>query len=163
MQKIIFCLLPMLIISFMGCSGTEKETQEITQWAEIYHVTLDSYLKQDTALNENIQYIAIDFSTLAFATDDDLILIRTLFGINHLPIVDTNLEKIQEEGLFNEEEMYITDGVLLSILNVTENENELIIEGMKYRGVRGANWFETKWLLNNGIWEFAGTVMTMIS
>ena len=34
---------------------------------------------------------------------------------------------------------------------------------MKYRGGLGANGFETKWRLNNGIWEFVETVMTWIS
>ena len=163
MHKLTPCLCLIFILSSVGCSRSQIDTQDITQWAEIYQTTLISYLEQDTALNENIQYIAIDFSTLEFASDDDKLLIRTIFGINHLPVVDTNLERLQSEGLFNEEGMYITDGILLSIIKVTVNNNEIIIEGTKYRGALGANWFETKWRLNNDIWEFTETVMTMIS
>ena len=160
-KLLIFCLCFSMIFSV--CSRSKENTQIITNWAEIYHITLKSYLEQDTALNENINFIAIDLTTLEFATDDDKILIKTLFGINHLPIIDANLDILKSEGLYNEEDMYITDGVLLLINKITKTNNEILIEGMKYRGALGANWFETKWRLNNGIWEFVSTIMTMIS
>jgi len=157
--------LGLFIILFLGlsCSTPGKDTQEITQWAEIYKITLDSYLLQDTALNENINFIAIDFSTLEFANDDDKKEISMWFENKQLTVIDTNFDGLLSEGLFNEEGMYITDGVLLAIINVTERSNEIIIEGMKYRGALGANWFETRWLRNNSVWEFSETVMTMIS
>jgi hypothetical protein len=59
--------------------------------------------------------------------------------------------------------MYIPDGVLLSIGKITETDNEIIIEGTKYRSGEGANGFRTKWRLNNGVWKFIETVMTWIS
>ena len=169
-KLLIFGLFFTLVIGFIGCSrqrnGTENPTNDIgnlTKWAEIYQVTLDSYLKQDTALNEYIDFIAIDFSTLEFTNEEDKKLIVTWFESNHVPVKDSNLDGLRAEGLFDEERLFIPDGVLLEINKVTEKNNEIIIEGMKYRGGLGANGFETKWRLNNGIWVFIETVMTWIS
>jgi len=171
MQKLlIFGLCFTLVIGFIGCSrqknGAENPKNDIgnlTKWAEIYQVTLDSYLKQDVALNENIDFIAIDLSTLEFTNEDDKIKIVTWFESNHKPVKDSNLDGLKAQGLFDDELLYITDGVLLQITAVTEKNNEIIIEGMKYRGGLGANGFETRWKSNNGIWEFVETVMTWIS
>ena len=181
-KRLIFCLCLMLAICFLGCSryrngtvnidnGTENLTEltehlitlYLSQWAEIYQITLESYLAQDTALNENIEFIAIDFSTLELANDDDKKQIVIWFEKKYMPVIDTNLDGLREEGLFDEDHMYIPNGVLLTIEKVTEGNNEIIIQGMKYRGGRAANWFETKWLFNNRIWEFNETIMTGIS
>ena len=158
------------IIGFIGCTrqrnSTENPTNDIgnlTKWAEIYQVTLDSYLKQDTALNKNIDFIAINLSTLEFTNEDDKKIIVTWFESNYVPVKDSNFDGLRAEGLFDEERLFILDGVLLEINKVTEKNYEIIIEGMKYRGGLGANGFETKWRLNNGIWVFVETVMTWIS
>ena len=167
MYKLLFsglCLI--LAMSFAGCSRTKTGTEklsELSDWVQIYQITLESYLEQDTALNENIDFIAIDLSTLEYTNDEEKEVITAWFESRHMPVRNTNLDGLRAEGLFDEEGMYISAGVLLLINKVTEKNNEIIIEGMKYRGALGANWFETKWQLNNGIWEFIGTVMTMIS
>jgi hypothetical protein len=85
------------------------------------------------------------------------------FEINYVPVINTNFDGLREAGLYNEESMGIPDGILLTINKVSEKNNEIIIAGMKYRSSEGAYWFESKWRLNNGIWEFVGTVMTAIS
>ena len=157
-----FSLCFIVIICFIGCTRTKSVLESTkTRWAEIYQITLDSYLEQDTALTENIDFIAIDLTTLEFANDDDKKVITLWFEERYVPVKDINLDGLREKGLFDG--MYISDGVFLKIISVTENDDEIIIEGMKYRGARAANWFETKWQLNNGSWEFMGTVMTMIS
>ena len=181
-KRLIFCICLILAICFSGCSRHRNGTVNIdngaenlinlaehqitlylSQWAEIYQITLESYLAQDTALNENIEFIAIDFSTLELANDDDKKQIVIWFEKKYMPVIDTNLDGLREEGLFDEDHMYIRNGVLLTIEKVTERNNEIIIQGMKYRGGLGANGFETKWKLNKGIWEFIKTVMTWIS
>jgi hypothetical protein len=103
----------MFAISFVGYPQSNNDTESLSEWAEIYQITLESYLKQDTALNANIDFIAIDLATL--------------------------------------------------VSRITRTNNEILISGSKYRSAEGANGFRTTWRLNNGIWEFAGTVMTWIS
>jgi hypothetical protein len=161
MRKLLtFSLCFIVTICFIGCSRTknvtENTTLNLTKWAEIYQITLNSYLEQDTALNENI-----DLTTLEFANDNDKKTITLWFEENYVLVKDINLDGLREEGFFDGK--YISDGVFLKINKVTENNDEIIIEGMKYRGAMAANWFETNWRLNNGIWEFIGTIITMIS
>jgi hypothetical protein len=162
-KPLIFGLCLMLAINFCGCSQHMNDTENLSIWAEIYQVTLDSYLKQDTALNSKIDFIAIDLSTLKFANDYDKKAIKAWFERRYVPVIDANIDGLRAGGLFDEENMYITNGVLLTINKVSEINDEIIIEGMKYRGGEAANWFETKWRLINGIWEFYDTVMTAIS
>jgi hypothetical protein len=168
MRKLLtFGLCLIFVISIIGCSrqknNTKNGAENITKWSEIYQITLASYLEQDTALNENIDFIAIDLSLLDYISDEDKKPIFTWFENRYVPVIDTNLDGLKEKGLFNEEAMYIPNGVLLSITKVSESNKEIIIEGMKYRGGLGANGFETKWLLKDGSWQFVETVMTWIS
>jgi hypothetical protein len=146
---------------FLGCTRTENTALNLSKWTDIYQITLDSYLEQDTALNENIDFIAIDMTTLEFANDSDKNAIVSWFEANHVPVKDTNLNGLKEKGLFDGK--FIRDGVFLKIIKVTENNDEIMIEGLKYRGTKAANWYETKWQLNNDTWEFIETVLTMIS
>ena len=154
-----------IAICFMGCSRAKNVAEDtsinLTKWTEIYQVTLDSYLEQDVALNENIDFIAIDLTTLEFANENDKKTIVLWLEEKHVSVKDINLDGLKKEGLFDGK--YIPNGVFLKIITVTKNNDEIIIEGMKYRGVRAANWFETKWELNDGVWKFVGTIMTMIS
>jgi hypothetical protein len=156
-KLLIFGLCLMLGIYFSGCS----RHRNITEWAEIYKITLNSYLEEDTALNEDIDFIAIDLATLKFTNDSDKNAVVEWFEMQYVPIKNTDLDGLKEEGLFDG--MYIPNGVFLTINDVTEKNKEIIISGMKYRSALGANGFKTIWRINNnGIWEFVETVMTWI-
>jgi hypothetical protein len=164
-----FCFL--LAIHFVGCSQPKKNnstdnfqnTEEPTKWAEIYKTTLESYLQQDTALNQNIDFIAIDLSAIDYISEADKQVIFAWFESRYAPVINTDLAGLKTKDLFDEKAMYIPRGVLLSITNVSESNKEIIIEGMKYCGGDGANGFETKWQLKNDSWVFIETVMTWIS
>jgi hypothetical protein len=161
-KQLLFCLYLMLVICFVGYSQSNV-TGKLTKWAEIYQITLDSYFEQDTALNSHIVFIAIDLDTLQFANDYDKETIVKWFESQYVPVLDTTFDGLRERGLVNEKYSYIPDGVFMEIRRVIETDNEIIIYGTKYRGGEAANGFRSNWLLNNGIWEFSGTVMVWIS
>jgi hypothetical protein len=165
MKQITFIfVLAILAIMVITCNRTttqQNSTENLTKWARIYQVTLDSYFRQDTALNENIEFIAIDLTTLEFTNNYDKEAILIWFESYHVPVLDTNFDGLIDKGLFNGRN--IPNGVVLTIDKIIESDNEIVIYGSKYRSVRGANWFRTNWLLNNGIWEFTGTVNVGIS
>jgi hypothetical protein len=154
----IFTLCCVILAFFSGCSKTVNIASE---WTEIYQFSLDSYLNIDTALNEDIEFIAIDFNSLEFANETDKKNILNWISENHAPVIDSDLQGLEEKELFDGK--IIPDGVFLKILDVSVRENEIIITGMKYRGARAANWFETRWQQIGGIWKFVGTEMPMIS
>ena len=163
LKQFTFFICLMLAISFVGYSQSSNDTENLSEWVKIYQITLESYLQQDTALNANIDFIAIDLATLEFTDDYDKKEIVTWFEEHYVPVINTNFDGLRARGLLNERGTHIPDGILLSIYRVTRTNNEIIINGGKYRGAEGANSFRTTWRLNNGIWEFAGTVMTAIS
>jgi hypothetical protein len=164
MRKSVSLILSVILaISLAGCSRQKNNTENETNWAEIYQITLESYLGQDSALNENIDFMAIDLSTLEGTNSDDKKEVAIYFEEKYVPVIDTNYDGLKAQGLFDEELGGIANGVLLTIDAVSKTDDEIVIKGMKYRGVLAANWFETTWKLQNGVWEFAGTVMTMIS
>lgn len=49
----------------------QTETIVNSDMGEMYRLALDSYMPLDTALNHEIQFIAIDFSTLQDIDQDD--------------------------------------------------------------------------------------------
>jgi len=144
----------------------ESEVTTVSQedWAAVYIQTFRSYFLQDTALNEDINYIAIDLSSLEYASADERESVADYFSSVYLPVIDADLEKLMEEGLYDESIMGLPNGVLLQIQSVTRNGDEIIIGGMKYRSGLGANGFETKWTVNaNGSWTMHDTYMTWIA
>ncbi|MDR2906066.1 MAG: hypothetical protein LBU73_08945 [Helicobacteraceae bacterium] len=170
-KLLIFALCLISAINFIGCSQPKNNSfkdnlqsaAESTKWVEIYKITLKSYLELDAALNENIDFIAIDLSFLDYISDEDKKAIFMWFESRYAPVIDTNMDGLKAKGLFDEKAMIIPNGVLLSITKVSASNKEIIIEGMKYRGGLGANGFETKWRLKNDSWEFIETIMIWIS
>ena len=162
-KQFTFFLCLMLAISFVCYSQSSNDTENLSEWVEIYQITLESYLQQDTALNANIDFIAIDLATLEFTDDYDKKEIASWFEKQCVPVINTNFDGLRASGLLDERGTHIPNGVLLGINKVARTHDEIIINGMKYRGNHGANGFRTTWQLNKGIWQFAGTVMTWIS
>ena len=143
---------------------TDDEPGAPEDWGAIYIQTLHSYLLQDTALNENIDYMAIDMSSLEYASAEEKERVADFFDSAYVPVIDADLEKLIAEGLYDESTMSLPNGVLLQVQSVTRDDDEIIIKGMKYRSGLGANGFQTKWTVNaDGTWTMHDTEMTWIS
>jgi len=78
-------------VTVVDADHTDKD------WGAIYLQTLVSYLRQDTALNENIVFIAIDMSSLAQADEEDLQKVVKYFEDNYCPVIDADLNKLEKE------------------------------------------------------------------
>ena len=146
--------------------ATEADMTTVSRedWGAFYIQTFSSYLMQDTGLNEGIDYIAIDLSSLEYASETEKESVADYFSSAYVPVIDADLEKLIEEGLFDEDIMGLPDGLLLQIQSVTRSGDEIIIEGMKYRSGLGANGFETRWTANaDGTWTMHDTFMKWIA
>jgi len=142
--------------------GDFTNTGEIrlsSQWDDIYQRTLWDYMKQDPALNDNISFIAIDLSSLEYANDYDKKVISVWFENQFAPVKDANLDDLKSEGLFDASISSIPNGLLLTIDKVTQSDNEIIIDGTKYRGDDKHDHFETTWQMDNNTWNLVGTKM----
>lgn len=131
---------------------------------EIYSVALDSLMKQDEALNSDMEYIAIDLSNSEEVDENDKKEILNYFKEKYkVNVMDATLEQLEENGLYNPEIMLL-DGVLLKIEKVDfKFNNKILIEGSKYRSGLGAIGVEVKVHYKDNKWKAKEVKMTWIS
>lgn len=135
----------------------------------MYKKILEDLIKQDSALNENAKFIAIDFEK--FSTnykdryEEDKDYRRNLSPNEKQAIIDfckqynenvieANFEKLKEQGHFNEETKSL-DGILISVEQIeTIKEDKAVIRISKYRSALGAIMpkYELN-LVNDYYWE----------
>jgi len=143
---------------------TSVTTVSREDWGAFYIQTLHSYMFQDTALSDNIEYMAIDLSSLEYASTEDREKVADFFSSAYVPVIDADIERLKAEGLYDESTMSLPNGVLLQVQSVSRSVDQIVIQGMKYRSGLGANGFETKWTANaDGTWTMHETVMIWIS
>lgn len=131
---------------------------------EIYSVALDSLMKQDEALNSDMEYIAINLSNSEEVDENDKKEILNYFKEKYkVNVMDATLEQLEENGLYNPEIMLL-DGVLLKIEKVDfKFNNKILIEGSKYRSGLGAIGVEVKVHYKDNKWKAKEVKMTWIS
>lgn len=130
-------------------SVEEVENKAVNMYKKI----LEDLIKQDSALNENAKFIAIDFEK--FSTnykdryEEDKNYRRNLSPNEKQAIIDfckqynenvieANFEKLKEQGYFNEETKSL-DGILISVEQIeTIKEDKAVIRISKYRSALGA-------------------------
>lgn len=131
---------------------------------QLYGLAFEAMMPIDEALNEDMQYIAIDFSVLSQLTDEDKRYIEEYMGRFAAPVKDATFEQLKEseDDDFNDNGMVLR-GVLLQIDKVEISENGAIIEGMKYRSGNGAIGIHIELTLEDGAWKVKEAVSTWIS
>jgi hypothetical protein len=137
------------------------QTETTTIWLDIYETTLISYLSSEAA---NMDFIAIDLSTLQNATAADKVEIVKFIEENYCPVKDADLDKLEAQGLFDRKELYIKNGILLSIDDVETQSKKIVIHGGYYMSGKGAAGYETTWKPNkSGGWQLNDIRMIWIS
>lgn len=154
-------------------SVEEVENKTVNMYKKI----LEDLIKQDSALNANAKFIAIDFENFLahhkdrYAKEDQY---RSL-SLNEKQllldfckqynenVIESNFEKLKEQGYFNEETMSL-DGILIAVDKTeTIKENKAILRISKYRSALGAIMpkYELN-LINDYYWNLK-VIDTMIS
>lgn len=134
----------------------------------MYKTIIDDIIKQDSGLNSGAQYISLDIDSfvapiergkgniqskyLGLEESEKETLLRYCKKYNS-EVKDYSMQELKDNGLFNEEKMYI-DGILISIGRVDKiTEDTAIIRVMKYRSGLGAIYPEYKLTYKNGVWN----------
>ncbi|MER2119085.1 MAG: peptide ABC transporter substrate-binding protein [Solibacillus sp.] len=161
-MKIKYYYLLFLLVGLLSACNTGIEPKE--NLGEIYSVALDSLMKQDEALNSDMEYIAIDLSNSEEVDENDKKEILNYFKEKYkVNVMDATLEQLEENGLYNPEIMLL-DGVLLKIEKVDfKFNNKILIEGSKYRSGLGAIGVEVKVHYKDNKWKAKEVKMTWIS
>lgn len=154
----IFIIISLVLVS---CTNGVKSKEHL---GEIYSIALDSLMETDTALNSEMEFVAIDMSNFNNLNEQDKAEILSYFTEKYkVDAMDVTFEELKEKGLYNQETMSL-DGVLLTIEKVDfKLNNNVFFEGSKYRSGIGAIGVETTVHYKGGKWKIKKAKQTWVS
>ena len=148
------------LIDIKKCEDTKLEA--------MYKVVIDKLYNEDTALNSNAKYIALDLDGMQsrleknninskdfnmVLTDEEKETLLNYYRKYNNNVINADFNKLKEEGLYNEGDFYI-EGVLIYISDVKEvNNNKVVLSATKYKSGLGAIFFDLELNYKNNIWE----------
>lgn len=123
-----------------------------------YITIIDDIYKDDSALNSDINMIALNLSEtkILSETDKEILLIK-LHDLYGLEIKESTFEQLVEEGLINKDELYFPKGILINISNAEYNEDKktLKFDIEKWRSGLGAIGYEGKAKFDGEKWTIS--------
>ena len=154
-------ILFILILVLPACTSKEKSKEHL---GEIYSIALDAMMEKDQALNSEMEFIAINMSTMKELSSKDKKEIIGFFEEKYkVEVMDADLEVLKEKGLYNSERMALR-GVLLSFETVIlKYNNSVVFEGSKYHSALGAIGIEITVHFKDGKWQLKEAKETWIS
>lgn len=123
-----------------------------------YITIIDDIYKDDSALNSDINMIALNLSeTKILSEADKEILFIKLHDLYGLEIKESTFDQLVEEGLINKEELYFPKGILINISNAEYNEDKktLKFDIEKWRSGLGAIGYEGKAKFDGEKWTIS--------
>ena len=156
-----FSMFLLAILLIAGCANGVNPKE---QAGEVYRAALEAIMEEDEALSSGMEFIAIDMSNFIEVTDHDKEEIKHYFKNKYnIEVKDATFEELKQQGHFDEEIMML-DGVLLRIENVDfKLNNQIVIEGSKYRSGLGAAGLKITVHYKDGKWQVKESKMTWIS
>lgn len=142
----------------------------------MYKVIFNKLMEDDSALNEDAKFIAIDFENFSAYRKDKIeggysrpltenerkTLIDFLKQYNE-NVMEANFEQLKEQGYYDEE-TYSLDGLLISMEKIeTIKENKAVLRICKYRSALGAVMPKYELNLINGYYWNLKTIDIIIS
>lgn len=131
---------------------------------ELYGLAFEAMMKEDSTLNEGIDYIVIDFSDLSHLTGQDqsyiLDYLYDQFALEVTALNDREVTNINSVQTLTEEQ---SASILLQVQKVEINESTVRIDGTKSRPGTGAVGITTELQLQNGSWHITESLSTWIN
>jgi len=133
----------------------------------MYKTIIDKLYAEDSALNYNAKYIALDLDGIEEIVKRDNV---NIDKFNVIPdanqkesllnycrkynenVINAGFDELKEQGLFNEEELYI-EGILIYISGIEKvSENKVHLEAVKYKSGLGAIFLECEMKYKDNNW-----------
>lgn len=155
MKKII-ALLIFIILFATGCSKEELDM------VGAYTTVIDKLYNEDTALNSDIKYIAVDTSLIKNLSDEQMsILLKKVEDYGYI-VLDMTFEELEEQGYIDD--LYFKEGILFKLEDVSKSKNSITMDVSKWRSGLGAIGYDDLVVkYQNGKWEVKKTGSAWIS
>jgi hypothetical protein len=158
-KNIIILTLLISIVS-VGCGSTKVKASLVDLYAQVF----DELMVQDTGLNGNIDFIAIDFTTTKGLSSEEKNKVLELFKKYKVDVKDASLEDLKKQGLFDDKDLYIEKGILLKIDEFKKySDKDIVLDASKYRSGTGAIGMEFEFKLKGDLWKLIKSRGTWIS
>lgn len=157
-----FFLIVSIVMVFLisACSikvtgGSGSNSDSANEWSEPYRLALDDIMSVDTALNEKMEYISLDYNKeLPLSDSDKKNIEEYLQNKYNVKIYTLTYEQLVEKGLHDQSETKLK-GVLLKVEKhlQSDSKDNITIEVSKYRANEGAISAEIVLAYGNGQWK----------
>ena len=163
MKKVFFFVAIALLVFTVGCAKQPPMTKEFGL-ANLYIKTIDTLLNEDPALNSDIKFVAIEMDTLKGINEADKQRIEEYIKDKGYEIKNASIEDLKEQGEFDEEKLFIPNGVLIRIDKYEKfTDNRATFTASKYRSGQGAIGLLFNFLKSNDTWKLIKSDMMWIS
>jgi hypothetical protein len=147
----------LLIIAATGCCAGAKGG---VQTGGAYYAVFNELFSDDSALNHEIKYIAVDMSRSKAVDNSDFIAYMANFCDKEgYTLLEDGYDGLVEKGLITE--LYFEDGVIISFDDVSLSDDKLCTNASKWRSGLGAigaeytvEYKDGEWTITNeqGMW-----------
>ncbi|AIQ12534.1 hypothetical protein [Paenibacillus durus] len=147
-KKLCWGLILLCVMLTTACTNT-THTKDM---GELYSLALDAYMPIDQGLNGAMKFIAIDMSNFKDIDETDKEQILKYFEKYNVEVMEASYEQLKDKGLFDPQTMAL-NGLLLRVEKTEISENQIVIEGSKYRSGLGAIGTKVIVQYKNGKWQ----------
>jgi len=163
MRKVFLLITIMLFTFIMGCTNQNPVTNE-TGLANLYIKTIDTLFDDDPGLNGDIKFIAIQMDTLKGINEADKQKIEEHIKEKGYEMKNASIKELKEQGEFDEEKLYIKNGILIKIDEIEEfTDTRIVFTASKYRSGLGAIGLSFTFEKKNKTWDLLESKMLWIS
>lgn len=158
-----FFLASLAFISCFVLSGCGQKEGTAEHLDGAYSLALKLMIETDPALNQSMDYIAVDMETFELDTGDKENILRSLETKYGVDAMDASFEELKAQGLF-EEESGSLDGILLTIEEMESNFNgSVTFIGSKMKSGLGAVGVESTLKFDGSRWKIQESKQTWVS
>ncbi|AKG34408.1 hypothetical protein [Paenibacillus durus] len=157
-KKLCWGLILLCAMLITACTNTNHAKD----MGELYSLALDAYMPIDQGLNSGMKFIAIDMSNFKDIDETDKEQILKYFDKYNVEVMEASYEQLKDKGLYDPQTM-VLNGVLLRVEKTEISENQMVIEGSKFRSGDGAIGMKVIVEYSNGKWQVTKADTTWIS
>ncbi len=146
-RKIIILFILSIAIFTAACTQSE-----VVDKVGAYTTVIDKLYEEDTALNNNINYIAVDTSSIINLNDEEKAALLKELESYGFTVLDMTIEELKEEGYIKD--LYFEEGILFEIEDEPIEGNSITMDISKWRSGLGAIGYDgTVVTFKNEKWE----------